>query len=213
MTTKTRHNRYNLLPADTWKHIRQLYESGLSPAEICRRFRIKKTTLFSRRRREGWELNRQSTNELAAIHSIVEPDNSLVTIESDSEMCLGSEEATALDPVPAEPVDHVRSLAPNLLPPVPSEYITQDQLRLARDLRARIEELIHDLDLGAGTHGRRSRAAVDLATAVEKIQKIERTAMGVDKADNSDQMVGVILATGKLSEDEWLEMVAEVVEE
>ncbi|MBK6898255.1 MAG: hypothetical protein IPH09_02970 [bacterium] len=60
-----------------------------------------------------------------------------------------------------------------------------------------------DLNLGAGETGRRSRAAVDLATAVEKLQRIERTALQMHNTDTSDRSPVVIVVPAKMELGAW----------
>ena len=210
MATKARRKRYTLLSRDTWQHIRQLYESGTSPAELCRRFRISQSTLFSRRRREGWCPSVAPVGDSCTPGLLTDPTIEITSPSGECRHRPGQDpESSSSTPIFVAP-ELVTEGEPKVCPPgidgSRTQYryeVTQDHLRMARDLRARIEELTHDLDLGAGTHGRRSRAAVDLATATEKLQKIERSALGMDRHDQVDRPKMVIVVPAKLSETEW----------
>ena len=170
---------YSKLAAASWARIRRLYERGVPPREICDRFGVSRSTLMSRRKRERWAVLQDQNDRLPVP---VAPDRRQVS----EPVMAASDEPAAESPV---------RIGPDL---------TSD-LRLVRDLRERIEELLAESNLGMGSRGRVSRSALDLAQAIEKLQKIERTALGLDQRANEHRPHCIVLVPPKMAEEEWLE--------
>ena len=72
----------------------------------------------------------------------------------------------------------------------------------ARLLRSRINQLLRGKELGAGPE-RQPQAVKDLSMALERLQKIERIALGVDNQQPMQTPGVVIVVPGKLSPEEW----------
>lgn len=199
--------KYRLLPPEVWSEVRQSYESGRPPTLICREFGIGKSTLMERRRRESWArspLRVQQMGDCAAAderlrdgagggwpgqegeHAVTELDLLGTAVQPDPG------QAAADPPVSLEPARSAEERA-----------ITRSHLRLASTLRHRINSLLLEDELGAGTGNRRSRAVLDAATALEKLQRVERVALGMHERDVAPRTNVVILVPPKLTPEEW----------
>ncbi len=199
MPTKPRTKRYATMPSSTWIMIRRHYEQGVPPAELCRRYGVSQSTLFSRRKREEWE-RVKSDCAIAGEMSFVSMTTSPHTDEAPAQLSVVTGDTTN---------KQLSVCVGDFAPPASTASrgiaVSEAHLRMAADLRLRIDELTTDIDLGAGTHGRRSRAAVDLATAVEKLQKIERTALGLDHSNVDVRSQVVIIVPQKMDQETWEE--------
>lgn len=198
---------YEKISAQAWEHMRRLYEGGASPGDLCARFRVSQSTFFSRRKREHWRQNL----------GIERPEGFgfLASGDTGDRGPGGSQVNDSRSPSRAEPQDlesqfvvaePLAAVSPWPPPPTLSSQqvaVNQKHLTLARNLRERIDELTMDLNLGAGEAGRRSRAVVDLATAVEKLQRIERTALQMHSTDSGDRPPVVIVVPGKMELGAW----------
>jgi len=92
------------------------------------------------------------------------------------------------------------------------EGATRRHLELAHTLHHKLMSISLEDGLGAGPQGSRSRAAVDFATALEKVQKIERRALEMDQPGSQITSQVVILVPQKLGVEEWEKAAAQVLE-
>ena len=209
MKSKSTRKPYRKLPPETWKQIRRDYEGGGSPELLCRQYGLNTSTLFARRKKEGWSRNESvpgpgvnpggGTGGLdgLATGATQPPSPAMGGLQVGGHgACTGPEQ------------EHVRSGMGDLLTPRSESGLQQDKiavnqshLSLASSLRHRIGQLAGDQRLGAGPQGRMSRAAVDLATAIEKVQKIERRALEMDDGPPVNNVQMVILAPAKMDPD------------
>jgi hypothetical protein len=78
-------------------------------------------------------------------------------------------------------------------------------LDLVQTLAERLKRLLSSPQLVAEAMPLRDRtkSLLDLANALERLQKIERTAMGLDTGQGGATGTVVIIVPGKQSEEEW----------
>jgi len=211
MHSETRRSSYRIQPSGIWRTVRQLYESGRSPSELCQQFGIRRSTFFSRRRREGWVNGNQESRHFSGKNQPISIDQENGALEGRTH-CIEAQihGQKVSSRIPQELL--LPETQPAASPDPDPEYesialaITDDHLRMAQQIRFRIEGLTADERLGAGPQGRQSRAAVDLATALEKVQKVERMALGLDKRDKPASVNAVIIVPPKMTETEWEQM-------
>ena len=85
--------------------------------------------------------------------------------------------------------------------------VTSGHLEIASVLRYKLDQLMADERVGAGPQGRRSRSLLDLATTLEKLQRVERRALAMDEPGVPAHQQVIIVVPHKLSEDEWTKRV------
>ena len=199
MAAKSLQKPYRILPPATWKQIRHQYEAGHSPTLLCEQYKISQSTFFSRRNREGWVLP-------GSDHGPGTTETSEVTLPrfSDLDAESGNRAQDPRSPCEQFPRQTGKTVPQNC-EPVPSglDSTSESHLSMAQVLKHRIDRLAADERLGSGPQGRMSRAVVDLATAVEKLQRIERKALGMDTGAGDVRQQVVIIVPQKLSEEDW----------
>ena len=95
--------------------------------------------------------------------------------------------------------------------PAPStDAVSARHLEIASVLRYKLDQLMADEYVGAGPQGRMSRSILDLATTLEKLQRIERRALAMDEPGARSCQQVVILVPNKLTEDEWVRQAQEL---
>jgi hypothetical protein len=201
---------YQTLPIKAWREIRRRYEAGAPTSSLCRAYGVPASTFHNRRRREGWlrELpSPQGDADAAAVGWSILPgatDQAGVAIEGNSTLM-----ARATEKVRTLPNQQASTLPPSGRPPDvhlganSALEVNASHLRLAANLRRRVLELIEENDLGAAP-GRQSRALTDLATAIERLQRVERKALEMDERGADQRPNVIIVVPTKLSEEEWL---------
>lgn len=199
--------KYRMLPPEVWSEVRQLYESGRPPTLICREFGVGKSTLQERRRREGWVRSPLSVQQMGDCAVVDEQLHNGADIGRQGGM--REEVVTEVDgmgfALQPDPGRAVGDMSVSVEPARAAEEraVTRSHLGLSYTIKNRIRLLLLEPDLGAGSGGRRSRAALDAATALEKLQRIERVALGVNEQGASPRANVVILVPPKLTPEEW----------
>ncbi len=203
MATKSIRKPYQKVPPTTWDMIRRRYESGQSPLMMCQQWGITPSTFFSRRKREGW--SRVFGNSADVSQSHVEQPVFRATTTARSSSARSIDEPF----VSLEPVLPTRGEAASTTPEFASlaasgDALTACHLETACVLRYKLDQMMADEHVGAGPQGRKSRSLLDLVTALEKLQRIERTALAMDQPGSGACPQVVILVPHKLDEDEWV---------
>jgi hypothetical protein len=217
MTDLLVQKRYRVLPEAIWEQIRRQYEQGRAPSELCRAYGVSKSTLFGRRDRESWKRNYRHHAHFAAPAGLSSEAVGTADPRFGEGVLFAADRDARPELVSSMNVDEGVLACPSEQPspgtvPISPARRQDELLDLTRCLRYRIEEMLGDERLGAGSQGRQSRAAVDLATALEKLQKIERVAMGLDSGSPRTGTQVVIVVPAKMSEDEWGAAVAQRIE-
>ena len=203
MATKLIRKPYQKVPPTTWEMIRRRYESGQSPLLMCQQWGISPSTFFSRCKREGW--TRVSGN------SADPPQSHLDQPAPRASASTCSLSARPIDEpfISLEPVLPTRGGAAPTTPEFASmvasgDALTACHLETANVLRYKLDQMMAAEHVGAGPQGRKSRSLLDLVTALEKLQRIERTALAMDQPGSGACPQVVILVPHKLDEDEWI---------
>ena len=172
---------YTKLGQADWELIRVRYIAGESPRVLAMEFGIAESTLYRRKELESWPKG-------GSVH-----EN-------------GGQDFQAYNEVREISADT------SLLPDLPSNNgsnANAHHVSTARQLRKRINRLLAgDNHLGSSPD-RQPQAIKDLTMALEKLQRIERLALGLDKGLNDPQAGVIILVPGKSSEKDWLSSVAQ----
>jgi hypothetical protein len=190
---------YKMLPQGDWDRMRAMYEAGEPPSVIIRTFGICYGTLATRRKREGWSRPEKQ---------LVAPDATDADAADEMNDQGREEEEGGRGP------EKTRAVAPAAPPAAPPTLplsaeererreATSAQLRLARGLRQRIDRILTQEDCGAGPKGAESRAVLDATSALEKLQKVERVALGMEAERGGDRASVVIVVPQKLSGADW----------
>lgn len=188
---------YHKLDSDEWKLIRRRYEAGEAPRALAAEFRVAESTLFRRRSQEQW--SRTVASPGAPVAMTVAHELSAAT--------------AAIERAAGLPIDQDRELAPRLtsgaaLPAAPEILaVSADHLATARRLQRRINQLLSGDFLGASAD-RQPQAVKDLSMALERLQKVERLALGLDTAPPEQTAGVVIVIPAKLSPEEWEEQMS-----
>lgn len=201
-------NSYRILPNEIWSEIRRQFVAGMGPAEICRRFGVARSTLSTRRKAGNWDDQRRVARQIRAECAAPAMGSGK---QGGGEKDGLPDQLAALDPAVQEPLweqdpggaghpvrnpDREGSWSRKI------EEVRLAHVSLAAALRRRLDLLVAEGALGVTPGARPSRDVLDVATALEKLQRIERTALGVD-----DQKIGtrdvVIVIPAKLSTEEW----------
>lgn len=208
MSTSMVPSRYRILPEEVWSEVRRQYERGRSPLELCRLYGISKSTFMGRRRRDNWSRQASNCKRLGRDSAPGARGTSVgATAGRRLEQPVRVPSGSLEQELAPDLCDRVQALAATVATPAVQVSIpsvnNEELLGLTRCLRFRIEGMLADERLGAGPQGRRSRAVVDLATALEKLLKIERTVLGIDGGLQRSGPQVVIVVPAKLSDEEW----------
>ncbi len=200
-------NRYRILPREVWSEIRRQYISGSRPAEICRRFGVSRSTLTTRRDVEGWEAQRAEIVKCRrGLYCSDQPEQGSLDIATTTPRPL-------LDAVDVQGGQHAlqgtrrraRSDVRNGREDgaLDNASVLQEAYQeLTEALTQQVDRLEAGNVLESESATRPSRTILDAMTALEKLQKIERLALGMDDGRPRAPSV-VIVVPGKLSEEEW----------
>lgn len=208
--------KYRILPPEVWIEIRRMYEEGRPAWLICREFGIGKSTLMERRRRENWRCKSIYDNSLPDDGGEGNSPEGDATdgVYGDAELenaAGGTSAESGLQPIPARtPPDALASAGDPAVNPAAVQEVTRSHLRLAATIRRKITALLVEPELGAGTGNRRSRAALDAATALEKLQRVERVALGMNEREIAPTTRVVIMVPPKLDPETWQRRVHEM---
>ena len=173
------------------------------PGLLCALYDLPRQTLYSRIKREGW-INPRTTGTriLAGLREAAATEEHARKL---------------LDEVTGDsrPEEHVRLRDGDLPPADPrteqSEKalaVNKGHLTLAAEIRTKLQALLRKTK-AAGGEDRASRVFLEITTALEKLQKIERMALEMDRGQNVAVPV-IIMATPKAKVGEWAQ--AEAVE-
>ncbi len=199
---------YRILSQEVWAEIRRQYIAGCGPAEICRRFGVARSTLTSRRAKEGWD---ELCVELGRIRSQKE------SLVSGSPLAAEQEKAgedppfrfsyeSTEDQVMAHGrgvgEDGARNLDTNDVARR-ADAVNDAYLALAGALRRRVDAVTAEQCLAPGQSQRPHRDVLDAANALEKLQRVERTALGLNNHDSAPRTNVVILVPPKMDPGEW----------
>ena len=202
--------KYRILPPEVWIEIRRMYEEGRPAWLLCREFGIGKSTLMERRRREEWCLKSLLNNTLSEVEGVQDRAGygTAGGVPGDGDPEDVDETAVAesgVQPHPARtPPDGLASGDAPAVSRAVVQDVTRSHLRMAATIRRRITALLLEEELGAGTGNRRSRAALDAATALEKLQRVERVALGMNEREIAPTASVVIMVPPKLDPEAWL---------
>lgn len=180
------------LGQELWDEIQLRYESGQPVLEILKAYGVPESTFHWRRKREGW-IRRDTAAALQAVAAAAKnptPNNV----------------STAVEMLERRTAEHVQLMGPDG-PAAPASQSPEARrtLDLVHGLADRLRRLLKSPQLVAEATPLRDRtkALLDLANALERLQKIERTAMGLDTGQASAAGTVVIVVPGKQSEEEW----------
>ena len=195
---------YRIHSDSVWCQIRRLYERGRAPSEICRAFGVSKSTLMTRRRRESWSQSRFLGRQL----NDCSPDVSRTGASGHMPAMRSCGKADGTPALVLGPLEATRDRDVLVRVHGPSEDTVprsagEPTLELVDCLRCWVEELVAETGLESGTLLQRTRAMVDLASAIERLQKIERTALLGGANTSSPQTPVVIVVPAKLNEEDW----------
>ena len=198
---------YRRISKETWEIVRRRYEDGESPALLCQQFSIRDSTFYDRRKKEGWAVAPPpAPRKPAANDHHAELDAPPVELAS----------GAATMPVNSEtaPREQVSAQAPSTSPLAQIvRRVSEDHLRMSSNLRYRMDEMTADESLGTGPQGRTSRSLVDMATALEKIQRIERKALGMDMEGARPTQQVIVIVPQKMDPDEWGQAAAAIIDD
>lgn len=186
--------KYHKLDENEWKLIRHRYEAGEAPRGLAAEFGIAESTLFRRRSQEQWTRSAPLARTPAAVAVA-------------HELCAAT---AAVERAAGQPLDQELCAIPCLtggaLPAAAPEVLaaSAEHLVTARRLQRRINQLLSGDFLGASAD-RQPQAVKDLATALERLQKVERLALGLDTAAPERAAGLVIVIPAKLSPEQWEE--------
>ena len=181
---------------ELWAHVRREYESGLGHNAIVATYGIPGSTLQYHIRKEGWKKP---------------PKAKRLTLDAVADPTPGNVEAavSALEQVAG---DHVFAPAP--VPSSPQDLALAESneqvLQLSELLALRLKGLLASPDATDTTldYRARTRGLLDLANVLERLQTIQRKALGADTQGGPTVGTVVIVAPGKASEEDWQARVA-----
>ena len=208
MRAKTVRKPYRILSPEVWAEIRRQYIAGISPAEICRRFGVPRSTLTTRRSAEGWDTQRE---QLKAIRHRLDSSGAA----ADEQHKVGQEGSDARLPhsradhgerlyarAPMASGDDVRTCRADT-PPSGTGALQDAYREFAGVMNLLVELMVSDEALWTASGSRPSRNILEAAKALEKLQRVERAALGLDERSSSGRTSGVIVLPAKLTVEEW----------
>lgn len=209
MSTNAVRKPYAIQSRDVWSEIRRQYLGGVRPAELCRRFGLARSTLTTRRSVEGWDEQR------LVLQRIKQPSGPLrrapVPTEEDVTVVAQDPPAGAnyvsLEPDPGRALEVTDIAVRNVAEAASSaraSAVNDAYLELAGSLRRRIDLMVTEDSIGTAPGARPSRDVLDAASALEKLQKVERTALGLEAHAAAGPQNVIIVVPPKLSPEVWL---------
>ena len=187
--------KYHKLDEIEWNLIRRRYEAGEAPRGLAAEFGVAESTLFRRRSEEQWTRSAPTAEAPAGLAVAHELCAATAAVERAAGARQELGPALAVCPAGGAPV----TAAPE------ARAASAEHLATARRLQRRINQLLSGDCLGASAD-RQPQAVKDLATALERLQKVERLALGLDTAATPERAAGlVIVIPAKLSPEEWEE--------
>lgn len=208
MRSRHRPKQYGILPCEVWAEVRRQYIAGIGPAELCRRFGVARSTLTTKRARERWDDQRAAAqrlrNECISASTLTDRSESGRALGSSPQLMVSDEgdpqqlNVRTAGWLPsavrtgAEPENSIRIGATN-----------DAYFKLAGALRRRIDLLVAEQALGTSPSARPSRDLLDAASALEKLQRVERLALGLNDREPATKSSVVILVPSKLTPEEW----------
>ncbi len=179
------------LPEEVWTSIRQRYEQGTPVKELIAEYAMNESTFHWRRKHHNWAQPRQRASE-ALKRAVKDPTPDRV--------------GEALDILESNPIEHDTSGSPPV--PAPDDERSLANTRtmvLIRSLYVRLEALLRAPEVTSKdtAYRDRTRGLLDITNALERIQKIERKALGLDEGLTAVPGTVIIMAPGKEKQDEW----------
>lgn len=204
MTANPVRKAYKKVAPAIWQTIRRQYEAGQSPTLLCQQYGISPSTFFTRRKHEGWE---QVATDLpkADILATGGAEAQLSDLDGTPDFCDQIDCSDAQEPVYADMGGDLSTNSELPLQMPSTEVISARHVEIASVLQYKLDQLLADEYIGAGPQGRKSRSLLDLATTLEKLQRIERKALAMDEPGAQSTQRVVILVPQKLDEDEWVQ--------
>lgn len=171
--------------------MRERYETGTPVLEILQAYGASESTFHWRRKHEGW--TRRDTGAALAAVAAAAKDPSPENVQQ------------AVAVLERRVGEHVSSSTPAAPAAGAVSLEARRTLDLVQTLAERLKRLLSSPQLVAEAMPLRDRtkSLLDLANALERLQKIERTAMGLDTGQGGATGTVVIIVPGKQSEEEW----------
>lgn len=212
MCAKTIRKPYRILSPELWTEIRRQYIAGIGPAEICRRFGVPRSTLTTRRSEEDWDTQR---DQLQAVRHRLE-----ASCSASEEQLHAGRDVLDVCPAPSRggsgeqlwphaPTtngDDVRTFRTDD-PTVGPGSLQEAYLEFSEVMHLMVELMVSDESLGGRCGTRPTRNILEAARALEKLQQVERAALGLDSLASAPATRGVIVVPSKLSIEEWQDQV------
>ncbi len=182
------------LTASIWDEVREKWEAGASANSLIKGYGIPISTFYRRAKKESWHPHC--------------PDGSPGRTNAMPNSLIESELVPFREILDTKPASDVLAL----LPPPDS---TPEAARLAESARRALRTLDTILTRVRDSLGSpqlrdegvalkdRTKALLDLCTILEKVQKVERTALGAETDRAGPAGTLVIVVPQKLSEEEW----------
>lgn len=171
-----------------WQTAKDLWVSGFSAADLSARYGVKKCTIYSYAHRHNWPPHPNAKTGKHRLRSKGTQQTLEYPGDSDS-TALQTGEALDANPVAVQAGERFREGA----------RVTQEHLRLARMVRARLEDLLVQERVEEERPG---RALLELAQALDRVVRIERAALDLDGVRGTAAPV-IIVVPAKAAEDVW----------
>lgn len=193
---------------ELWNEIRHKWEHGAKSSDLIRTYDIPSATFYKRLHKEGWvqhvsDAMIQAITEAAKDPSPLNLSRAVEAVDDRRRADVMALARPGLAPAPAGPeAQRLQESAAATL------RLADTTLKRVRDLLA--SKQLHDEALPLKD---RTKAVLDLVNVLERLQKIERTALGMDAGQQAGNVNVVIMVPGKMDEDQWTRRVAGEVHE
>jgi len=186
------------LPQEVWAEIRARYERGDNVHEIWADYGVPESTFHWRRRYENWKRRDTVAAAQAVARAAKQPTAANITAAVDQL------EARMEQHVLASGAPRPTTIAPAAPPARALPAEARRTLALVGLMVSKLQRLLQSpqlLEEGVSLRDR-SKSLLDMTNALERLQKVERTALGLDQGPVTAGTV-VIVVPRKESEEEW----------